>query len=61
MKSSFVVAVFGEGVHVSAEATLEDVFGFNLHSFGAFANLMTDLGAIVADVVLGIIFGELLK
>lgn len=48
-------------MHVSAEATLEDVFGLDLDSLRALANFMPDLSAIVADVVLGVIFRELLK
>lgn len=61
IQSSFVVAVVGEGVHVSAKSALEDVLGLDLHSFRAFADLMTDLCAIVADVVLWVVLGKLLK
>lgn len=46
---------------VAAEATFKDVFGLDLHPFRALADLMSDLGAIVAYIVLGVIFGELLK
>jgi hypothetical protein len=61
VESSLVVAVICEGVHVAAEAALEDVFGLDLDPFGAFADLVADLCAVVADVVLGVVLGKLLE
>lgn len=60
-ESSFVVAVICEGVHVAAEAALENVFGLDLDPFGAFADLVPDLCAVVADVVLGVVLRQLLE
>ena len=48
-------------MYVAAEAALEHVFGFDFHSFGAFAHLVPNLGAIVANVVLWICFGKLFE
>lgn len=48
-------------MHIAAEAALEHVFGFDFHSFGAFAHLVPNLGAIVANVVLWICFGKLFE
>jgi len=48
-------------VHVAAQPALEHVFGLYLHAFGTLADFVTDLGAIVADIVLWVRFGELFK
>lgn len=46
---------------VSAEPTLEDVFGLDLHSLRALAHLVPDLRAVVANVVLRVVFGQLFE
>ena len=48
-------------MHVSAESTFEHIFGFNFHSLGAFAHFVSDLCAVVADVILGVMLGHLLE
>jgi len=59
-ESRFVVAVLGKRVHVATQSALEYILGFHFHSLGAFADLVADLGAIVADVVLGFMLAHLL-
>lgn len=61
MRSGFIIAVVGEGVYVSAQSALEDILGLNFDSLGTLADLMANLGAIVADVVLRVVFGELFE
>ena len=46
---------------ISAEATFEDILGLDFDPLGALADLVADLGAIVANVVLRIMLGHLLK
>ena len=46
---------------ISTEATFEDVLGFDFDPLGALADFVTDLSAIVANIVLRIVLGHLLK
>ena len=46
---------------ISTEATFEDVLRFDFDALGALADLVADLSAIVANVVLRIVLGHLLK
>lgn len=61
MRSSLIVAVVCKGVHIAAQSAFEHVLGFYLHPFGALADLVSDLCAVVADVVLRFILGELFE
>ena len=46
---------------ISTEATFKDILGLNFNPLRALADLVADLGAIVANVVLRIVLGHLLK
>ena len=59
--SSLVVAVIGERVYVAAESALEHVFGFYFHPLRAFAYLVSNLGTVIANVILWICLGKLFK
>lgn len=48
-------------MHVAAESALEHVFGLHFYPLRAFAHLMSDLGTVVADVVLRVVLGQLLE
>ena len=61
MRSSFIVAVICKGVHVATQSAFEHVLGLYLHAFGALADLVSDLCAVVADVVLRLVFGKLFE
>ncbi len=45
------VAIVNETVGISAKTTLEDILFFNFNSFWTFGDFMTDLGAVVANIV----------
>jgi len=48
-------------VNISTQSTFEDIFWFNFHAFGAFANLMANLCAVVAYIVLWVTLGQLFE
>jgi hypothetical protein len=61
MKSRFVVTVVGERVNVAAESTFEYVLWLYFDPLRTLANLMPDLGAVVADIILWLVFRKLFE
>jgi hypothetical protein len=61
MRSSLIVAVICKGVHIAAQSAFKHVLGLDLHSFGALADLVSDLRAVVTDVVLRVVLRELFE
>ena len=45
---------------ISTKSTLKNIFLFNFDSFWAFSNLVTGLSTIVADIVCGFMFKQVL-
>ena len=61
MASRLVVTIISEGVHISTESAFEHVFRLDFDSLRTLADLVTDLCAIIADVILGLLLRELLE
>lgn len=61
MRSCLVVTIVSKGMHIATESALEDILRLYLHSLWTFADLVSDLGAIITNIVLRVILGELLK
>ena len=47
-------------MHIATKSALEHVLGLHLHPLRTLADLVTDLGAIIADVVLRLVLAHLL-
>jgi hypothetical protein len=60
-KSSDIVAIVCERVHVPTQPAFEHVFWLNLHPLRTFAHFVSNLSAVVTDVVLRVTLRKLFK